>query len=180
VGIDGQEGDGAGLVQAGVTWEVIPDNKGSFSVQYFAWYEWYPENALIFSNFAISAGDSITVNCQSSSSVAAKCSLQNHNTGKVVSATMTAPVADAALKGGHVSWVVEDYGENGGQVAFADFGSVDFSNCQAAAQPSQGNAGGTTQYDLSNALLSVLVDNNNHALTSVETCGSDMSVVYIG
>ena len=163
------------LVQAGIDWAVTKNSDGSVSTTYGAWYEWLPDPNYYFSNFALSAGDIITAHCQSSSPSNAECSLQNHNTGAVVSKTMTAPSGGDLDVGAHAAWVVEDFFGAGGQVPFADFGTIEFSNCQAVTQSLNGAAGVNTIYGLSNSEI-YLMDTG----TSVSISGQSMSVSYTG
>jgi hypothetical protein len=66
-------------------------------------------------------------------------------------------------------------------VAFADFGRVDFFNCDAATQPlGEGTPRKTTMVDLSNVTHYISANSDNQPITSVITSGRNMPVVYTG
>lgn len=104
VGIDGDTASQS-ILQAGVDFTI-----SGGKVSYESWYEWwvvqslrfcytsyaqccwrYPNYAYDFSNFAISAGNTITITIQSTSSKAGIVTLSNKSTGKSVSKSLTAP-----------------------------------------------------------------------------------------
>ncbi|KAJ3872359.1 glutamic protease [Lentinula edodes] len=126
VGIDGDTASQS-ILQAGVDFTV-----SGGKVSYESWYEWYPNYAYDFSNFAISAGNTITITIQSTSSKAGIVTLSNKSTGKSVSKSLTAPSSSTALKGQNAEWIVEDYEQNGSLVPFANFGTVTFTNASAS------------------------------------------------
>lgn len=102
VGIDGDTASQS-ILQAGVDFTI-----SGGKVSYDSWYEWwvlpitatlhiltvysrYPNYAYDFSNFAISAGNTITITIHSTSSKAGVVTLLNKSTGKSVSQSLTAP-----------------------------------------------------------------------------------------
>ncbi|KAJ3863832.1 MAG: glutamic protease [Lentinula lateritia] len=126
VGIDGDTASQS-ILQAGVDFTI-----SGGKVSYDSWYEWYPNYAYDFSNFAISAGNTITITIHSTSSKAGVVTLLNKSTGKSVSQSLTAPSSSTALKGQNAEWIVEDYEQNGSLVPFANFGTVTFTNASAS------------------------------------------------
>ena len=85
VGIDGDTATNS-ILQAGVDFE-IDDGE----VSYTAWTEWYPTYSEDVSGFSISAGDSITVSVQASSSTSGTVVLENKTKGKSKSISLSAP-----------------------------------------------------------------------------------------
>ncbi|KAJ3808752.1 glutamic protease [Lentinula aff. lateritia] len=126
VGIDGDTASQS-ILQAGVDFTLLGGK-----VTYESWYEWYPNYAYDFSNFAISAGNTVTITIHATSSKTGTVTLSNKSTGKSVSQSLTAPSSSTALKGQNAEWIVEDYDENGSLVPFANFGTVTFTNASAS------------------------------------------------
>ncbi|KAI2601949.1 peptidase A4 family-domain-containing protein [Hypoxylon sp. NC1633] len=118
VGIDGDTCDTA-ILQTGVDFTV----QGS-SVSFDAWYEWYPDYAYDFSGITISAGDTITMTVTATSKSAGTAVIQNVTTGKKVTHSFSGETD--ALCQTNAEWIVEDFSSGGSLVAFADFGTVQF------------------------------------------------------
>jgi hypothetical protein len=59
IGIDGWF-PGDSIIQAGVESDVHNTSSGMIAENSFAWWEWFPENPIAISNFAVSPGDSLT------------------------------------------------------------------------------------------------------------------------
>ena len=146
------------------------------STSYDSWYEWYPQYSITFdpSQFSFGAGDTIFVSVQSITSTDGTVTLQNLSTGQSVTQDVSAPDSSSALGGQNAEWIVEDFDENGSQVAFTDFGSVSFTN--ALAQTAQGSTLGTDGADIIE-----IVDDNNNVITQVSIPNSaEVDVVYSG
>ena len=92
VGIDGDTAQNS-ILQAGVDFTV-----SGGKVSYDSWYEWYPNASIDFSNFAISAGNTITVTVHSTSSTAGTVVLTNVSTGKSVTQAVKAPSSSVSLR----------------------------------------------------------------------------------
>lgn len=122
VGIDGDT-CASGLLQAGVDFTVT----SSGAVSYDSWYEWYPDYAYDFSNFAVKAGNVIQVDITATSTTKGTVKLTNVSTGKSVSQTLSAP-SGSVLCRQNAEWIVEDFEENGSLVALSNFGTVVFTN----------------------------------------------------
>lgn len=126
--------DASSIVQAGVSWAVTVSSAGVYSYQYNAWYEWLPYGATNV-NLVVNAGDIIDIWCESTSSTAGWCIINNLSTGVETMYPMTAP-SGTSISGTTVEWIVEDF-SSGGLVPFANFGEVTFTNCVAVASPSK-------------------------------------------
>lgn len=159
VGIDGDSCDSA-ILQTGIDVAVT----GAGRTTYSGWYEWYPDYAYDFSNFAVKAGDTvrITVRVAANSMRQGTAILENLTTGKSVSHTFGTQAA--ALCGHDAEWIVEDFDSGGRLVPFANFGRVVFSDASA------GQLGGST-LGVSGATI-VDLKQNGRVLTA---CGVDGS-----
>jgi hypothetical protein len=137
-----------------------------------------PANSAGFENFKISAGDIITVLCQTSNSSYGVCAIHNHNAGIVVSQPMTAPSAKTTMVGKHAEWIVEDFmeGANGNPmkpVPLADFGKVEWFDCEAAVV-------GTKSRSSPEDAFVVDMNFNETDWTSSTTSGKNMTIKYAG
>ncbi|KAF1348258.1 acid protease [Lizonia empirigonia] len=126
VGIDG-DSCASGLLQAGIDFTVT----SSGAVSYDAWYEWYPDYAYDFSNFAVSAGNVIQVDITATSTTMGTVKLTNVSTGKSVSQTLSAP-SGSVLCRQNAEWIVEDFAQDGSLVALSNFGTIVFTQASAA------------------------------------------------
>ena len=160
VGIDGDT-YGNAILQTGIDFTI-----SGGQVSYDAWYEWYPDYAYDFSGISISAGDTIYVSVQSSSSTSGTAYIENLSNGQSVSQDLT---SSSALGGQNAEWIVEDFEENGGLVTFADFGTVTFTDA-VAGDSSGGSNGpdGATIIDIeqNSVLTSVSVLSNSEVVVS--------------
>ncbi|KAJ3732861.1 glutamic protease [Lentinula guzmanii] len=163
VGIDGDTASQS-ILQAGIDFTV----QGG-KVSYDSWYEWYPNYAYDFTNFAISAGNTITITVHSTSATAGIVTLSNKSTGKSVSQSLTAPSSSSALKGQNAEWIVEDYEQGGNLVAFANFGTVTFSG--ASASTSSKTLG-------PNSGIKVNIEQNGKVLTSTSDTFNSVTVKH--
>ncbi|KAE9378594.1 hypothetical protein N431DRAFT_459928 [Stipitochalara longipes BDJ] len=168
-------GDGSGTYSAAIWYELIPDNRTATksnrktTYSYDAWYEWYPDYAYDFTGITISAGDSITVSLTTQSSTEGTVVLENETTGKSVTTTISSTYA---LGGQNAEWIVEDYEENGGQVALADWGTVTITNTVATG--SGGTSGGAE-----NAAVIDLEISRGTVLSSVTVSDTEVLVKYV-
>jgi len=134
VGIDGDTCQTA-ILQTGIDFNV----RGT-SVSYDAWYEWYPDYAYNFNNFAISAGNTIKLTATATSKTAGSVTITNVSTGKTVTHSFTGQ--SGTLCETNAEWIVEDFEENGGLVPFANFGTVTFTS--ASVTTTSGSTIGVT------------------------------------
>ncbi|KZT03722.1 uncharacterized protein LAESUDRAFT_814569 [Laetiporus sulphureus 93-53] len=162
VGIDGDTCDNA-ILQTGVDFTV--DESGSTSFD--AWYEWYPDYAYDFSGISISAGDVIKATVTASSTTSGTAVIENLTTGQTVTEDLT---SSYALCEENAEWIVEDYEEGDSLVAFADFGTVTFTN--AVATEASGSTVGPDDATL------IDIEQNNKVLTSVSVSSSEVVVTY--
>jgi len=163
VGIDGDTAQNS-ILQAGVDFE-ISGGRTTFT----AWTEWFPNFASDISNFAISAGDKITVTVTASSTTAGTATLTNATKGKTVTISLRAPSSSAALAGQNAEWIVEDFEENGSLVTLANFGTVTFTGSSASTGSSSVTPSGATIINM---------EQNNKVLTSVSISGSTVTVKH--
>lgn len=165
VGIDG-DSCSSGLLQAGIDFTV----SSSGAVSYDAWYEWYPDYAYDFNNFAVAAGNVIQVDITATSTTKGTVKLTNVSTGKSVSQTLSAP-SGSVLCRTNAEWIVEDFEQNGSLVALSNFGTVVFSSASAAL-----STGGTE--GLSSATI-IDLKQGSTVYTDVSISGSSVTVKYV-
>ncbi|KAF2132484.1 acid protease [Dothidotthia symphoricarpi CBS 119687] len=166
VGIDGDT-CASGLLQAGIDFTV----SSSGAVSYDSWYEWYPDYAYDFSNFAVSAGNVIQVDITATSTTKGTVKLTNVSTGKSVSQTLSAP-SGSVLCRQNAEWIVEDFEENGSLVALSNFGTVVFSSASAAL-----STGGTE--GLTSATIIDLKQGSSVYTDVTINSGSQVTVKYV-
>jgi len=181
VGIDGFTPDEGGLLQAGVVWEVVNTVKNGTSTvetSFEAVYEWLPATSAKLGNVKITAGDVITVSCQAADSFHGSCSIENHSTGVSAKEEMVAPTTGAGLNGHHAEWIVEDFYTGHGNVPLANFGTVEWYGCAAAARPV---APSTSPQIIcaGEGMNMIMADQKQNPLTTVSISGENMAVTYI-
>jgi WD40 repeat protein len=134
-------------------------------------YEWYPDYAYDFSNFAVSAGNVIQVDIVATSTTKGTVSLTNVSTGKKVSQTLSAP-SGSVLCRQNAEWIVEDFEQGGSLVALSNFGTVVFSAASAAL-----STGGTE--GLSSATIIDLKQGSTVYTDVTIDSGSQVTVKYV-
>ncbi|TQV99540.1 aminopeptidase 2 [Cordyceps javanica] len=152
VGIDGDVCQGA-LLQTGIDFY----GDGSFD----AWWEWIPDEVVMFDNFPLRVGDKIYMEVDASSTKTGVAILQNLTTGKKVSHTFTK--TPSTLCETDAEWIVEDFAGN-----LAGFSEIVFTNNSATT--SSGTitpAGGT--------VINLAKEGSGRLETD---CGIDGSNVY--
>ncbi|KAK3694468.1 peptidase A4 family-domain-containing protein [Podospora appendiculata] len=107
------------LLQAGVT-TVVNSNGGQSAS---AWWEWYPEASYTIKGLPVKPGEWVSVNVTASSTTAGKIIITNVNQGYSMSINIT---NGPALCRTDAEWVVEDFYDADGQVAFASFSDIWF------------------------------------------------------
>lgn len=163
VGIDGDTYNAA-ILQAGVDFY---DENGQ--TRNNAWYEWFPDGAVDFEELTVNTGDVIVAVVESFSPGRGRAVIENRSTGKKASRVVSAPNAEATLKGENADWVVEDFLNDGNMVALADFSEVVFWGVEARAGGKRLNADGTTLIEL---------QQGDDILTEVTAKGDKVSVRY--
>jgi hypothetical protein len=91
VGIDGDTAQNS-ILQSGVDFTVSGGR-----VSYQAWFEWFPNFAIDFSNFPISSGQTITVTVHATSKTAGTVVLTNVSTGKTITQAVSAPSSSVSI-----------------------------------------------------------------------------------
>ncbi|KAK0730171.1 peptidase A4 family-domain-containing protein [Lasiosphaeris hirsuta] len=164
VGIDGAACKSA-LLQAGVT-TVVNTNGGQSAS---AWWQWYPEASYSIKGLPVKPGEWMTVNITATSATSGKVIITNAQQGYSVAITVS---NGPKLCRVDAEWIVEDFYDAKGQVAFASFSDVWF--VDAAATTVKGkNIGidGAAMVHLQNENGTVVCeaeayDNSNFVLTS--------------
>ncbi|AEO70613.1 uncharacterized protein THITE_2122241 [Thermothielavioides terrestris NRRL 8126] len=124
VGIDGAECNTA-LLQAGVT--TIVNSNGGQSIS--AWWEWYPDNSYTIDGLKVEPGDWMWINITTTSESSAILEVTNPQQEY----TMTLDISNGPkLCRVDAEWIVEDFYDANGQVAFANFSDLWF--VQSGAQ----------------------------------------------
>ncbi len=115
--------------------------------------------------------------CETDNSTKGTCVVQNQNAHVLVSELLLAPSKESALVGAHAEWIVEDFTVNNGLAAFANFGKVEWFDCEAYTMP----VGGEDEADV---LLTpgngsqVILQDGGRTLTSLIMKGKNMTVTY--
>lgn len=113
----------------------------------------------------VSAGDSIQATVAATSEKAGTATIENLTTGDTVTHTFTKETDELCEY--NAEWIVEDFEEGGSLVTFADYGSVEFTDCEATQDGDTVDTSGSTIIDMRSGLLA-----------SVEsTCTADGSTV---
>jgi hypothetical protein len=98
------------------------------SAVYYAWYEMYPRGAYKIKGFSVSAGDTITARVQYLSKNSFRLTITNVTTDDSFSTTQSSGSAQRLS----AEWVMEAPWM-GGVLPLANFGKIDFSDCQATS-----------------------------------------------
>ncbi|KAF8861794.1 hypothetical protein BDZ45DRAFT_703286 [Acephala macrosclerotiorum] len=165
VGIDGNTYSTA-ILQTGVDFTVTTSGE----VSYDAWYEWYPDYAYDF-DLTISAGDVIAMYVNATTTTSGSATIENLTTGQTVTKDLT---STSALGGENAEWIVEDFEEGDSLIAFADFGSVTFTECVAATSSSSEGVDSAQVMDIENTDDEVLTSVTKISDSSFEvSCAAD-------
>jgi hypothetical protein len=161
IGIDGW--NSPDVLQAG-TGQHVSRKNGVVTTDYFAWFEWFPNNWTEITNLPIHPGNAISASVRYLGIVSGKpqgsASLTNLTTGVSTTVTFFAP-AGTTLQGNCAEWILERPGINGALANLPEYGHITFSDCYAcsATTTTAGSAAqattmtGTGGHTLSNATL---------------------------
>ncbi|GKZ33811.1 aspergillopepsin-2 [Aspergillus brasiliensis] len=163
VGIDGDTCETA-ILQTGVDFCY----EGG-ETSYEAWYEWYPDYAYNFDSLSISEGDSIKVTVEATSKSSGSATVENLTTGQSVTHTFSGNV-EGDLCETNAEWIVEDFESGDSLVAFADFGTVTFTNAEATS-------GGSTVGPSDATIMDIEQDGT--VLTESSVSGDTVTVSYV-
>ncbi|OJJ75344.1 hypothetical protein ASPBRDRAFT_119387 [Aspergillus brasiliensis CBS 101740] len=163
VGIDGDTCETA-ILQTGVDFCY----EGG-ETSYEAWYEWYPDYAYNFDSLTISEGDSIKVTVEATSKSSGSATVENLTTGQSVTHTFSGNV-EGDLCETNAEWIVEDFESGDSLVAFADFGTVTFTNAEATSGGSTVGPSGATIMD---------IEQDSTVLTESSVSGDSVTVTYV-
>jgi len=162
VGIDGY--NNADLIQTGVLWCI---QSGSYL--YEAWTEYLPASLIEYSpNIPVTSGQTVTVTATKTgtNSGTTKLSVSGGSSGTHTFSGQSQPIPGASAE-----WIVEDFESNGGEVPFANFGTVTFTGASATINGVTQTPGGD------NAVNIELVESSQ--LTSTTISGSTVTVKYV-
>jgi hypothetical protein len=136
-----------------------------------AWMEWYPNNAIYFSQDQLSfrPGDTVSLSVIALTNTTGKITIRNYGpNGGYMQYYLTNSVPLCEL---NAEWMVEDFSDGSGQVPFADFGSVTFTD--ALVRTSTGIDIGPDQATIFD------IRQNNATLTSTSTKKRSLTVRYV-
>ncbi|CAG8231210.1 unnamed protein product [Penicillium olsonii] len=162
VGIDGDTCSTA-ILQTGIDMCV----QGGV-VSYDAWYEWFPDYSHNFIGIIISAGDSIRMTVEATSTSSGSAIIENLSTGMSVTHQFPSAIG-ASLCETNAEWIVEDFSISTGLVPFADFGTVVFTNTVASA--------GDDQFGPSEAVIIDIAQ--DRLLTTASVTNNSVTVSYL-
>lgn len=134
-----------------------------------AWIEYIPAASQSFTDsISFASGDSVTLTLAVTSSTAGTATIENKTNGQKVSQSIssTTPLCQQDAE-----WIVEDYGVNGSEVAFDNFGTVVFTDSSAT------KADGTTVTPFTAALYDI--QQNNVVMTSSSLSDSGVTVKWL-
>ena len=163
VGIDGDT-HSAAILQTGVDFY---DEGGK--TRNNPWFEWYPNSAVDFEELTVNTGDVVVAIVESFSPSRGRAVIENRSTGQKATRVVSAPNAQATLKGENADWVVEDFTAGDTMVALADFSEVVFWGVEARAGGKRFDADGATVIEL---------QQGDRILTEVTARGDTVAVKY--
>lgn len=130
-----------------------------------AWYEWWPYDPVYYgSELTVSAGDTVRMSVNATSTTSGTSTLENLTTGQHV----TTPYSNMgqALCLADAEWIIE-FG--GGATEFANFGTWDITNTAASGDSGQASADG-------GRITNVEID--GHVYTNCGTNANGMECVW--
>ncbi|MCJ1415623.1 hypothetical protein MMC32_001955 [Xylographa parallela] len=132
------------LFQAVIESDVNSSN-GNTMQSFSAGYEWVPGGAT-FVDVEICAGDKIALTVSSNhDGTNGTIIIKNLSNGQHFRSVVTMPAPGSNLLGDSAEWIVEDYISGAGFMPFADFGTVNFTDCVAKV--------GSESFGVANATL---------------------------
>jgi hypothetical protein len=152
----------------------IPRNCSNWCIEggtptYSGWYEWCPaEPQETYDDISITAGDQITVPIDATSTTGGTATLENLSNGQ--SSTFTWTGESPTLCEVTAEWIVEDFTVGDSPVAFADYGSVTFTDNSAVV--------GGNIVDLTNAYFANIVPSGSSVVSSASVDGDDITCTY--
>jgi hypothetical protein len=181
IGIDGATSSCEALAQAGVSWLVI-----NGVAYYEAFIEWYPDGAFYIGdqyNNPMHAGDTVTITIDVQTPSSASATIQNQNTGIKQTWQLSSGKTNTLLCQASAEWIVEDFGiahdpiGQSGNIPFANFGSIEFSNAIATQ-----TSGATVIAMNAGDLFAIAVQDEANRVVTFTTLGdtqNSMRIEYI-
>lgn len=173
VGIDGFNIPGAvtspDVFQAGVDAAAYCNN-GSTASEYYAWIEWYPDNAIIVPSPVVSPGDWIQVTLWPTSTTTGFINIYNASKEISVSYNITAPTG-TALIGNTIEWIVERPSINNVYSQLTNYYDMSWPNgfALASTNPQLYYMGGPNPTGTTYSVT--MTDNNNNPISSASFLG---------
>jgi len=170
VGIDGLAPTSTTVEQIGTATQCYEG-----SVQYFAWYEFYPNPSVVISTVPVSAGNSITAQVSYSSGLFT-VSIKDTTTGASYTGT---PTAVTGATESSAEWITESPFGAIGELPLVHFSTVKFTGATATISGITGNIG-----SFSNVYSITMVDfpaatPNKATVTALASSGSAFSVKWV-
>ncbi|KAF4993405.1 hypothetical protein FGRMN_6492 [Fusarium graminum] len=162
VGIDGDTCQTA-ILQTGISFYA----DGTFD----AWYEWIPDYAYNFNNFAVHVGDKIRMTVDATSKTKGVATLENLTRNQVV--THTFSNTPSTLCETNAEWIVEAFQEGGSQVDLANFGTVTFTDASVSGTSGTSGPAGAQIIDIS-------LDGGQSVEAQGTIGSSSVTVQYVG
>lgn len=161
LGWDRRLGGSGDVLQAGTGQVVIVSGGQITSQSAFAWHEWYPALWVVFSNFDVKPGDTVSCSvCAPVSNTQGSVIISNKATGTYTSIGIPAPNSTTKLQGNCAEWIMEDPGmASGPEYPMPDYGACFFYDCIAGTK--------TAERNVSNATLLNLVEGSSTLSTAV-------------
>lgn len=176
VGIDGW--GSSDVLQCGTGHHVSRRN-GKISTEYFAWYEWFPDNWIQISNFTVQPGDTvsglITYDGVDQNGVQwGTATLNNISRGKLTRVQFRSPTSSAftGFSGNCAEWVMERPQFSGVPAQVPEFGEIVFTNCLACSSTATFQASAGTPVNM--------VDNTSGKTLSTGLLEGDWKCTFVG
>ena len=115
------------ILQTGIDSTILANGQH----QVTAWYEWFPEGSGSLTGLDLAVGDKMELSVHTAGTGSTgTVTIKNLSKNKSASKTLQPP---SGQKPGDqtAEWIVEDYTVGNGMIAFADWGSVEFTQCSA-------------------------------------------------
>lgn len=156
VGIDGY--NSPDVLQAG-TGQHVKRSGGVVTTEYFAWYEWYPNNWTEISNLAVHPGDAISTLVRYTGMQngvgQGTATVSNLTTGQSATVALTAP-AGTTLSGNCAEWIMERPGINGVTASLPEYEHITFYSTFASSATQTYNGSQAQALNMTNASGAVL------------------------
>ncbi|CAK7274701.1 hypothetical protein SEPCBS57363_006297 [Sporothrix epigloea] len=159
VGLDGDSDCPGAILQVGIDFNIQ-----NGTVDYDAWFEWFPDYAYNFVGFPLHAGDVVTLTATAVNTRMGSVIIENKTTAQSVVHTFVGEMQPLCQTS--AEWIIEDYSVGGELVGLCDWGRATFTDCEAK------QFSGTTA-SLSDATIYDISGNGN-VMTDCSIFGNDI------